>query len=197
MARSTTSLNAPHGSTRSKNSSSDRASSTKYWSRRRILPVKREVWQQLVAKRPSFLILDERLRGPSAPTLHFGLTYTKDDIMRCALKCDLIPTTLHEVRDDAQDEARRIYLVIAAVREYFERTLRLQLFHVAAFIPGQLGMFALYSNHTIRKLHRRKAERPILNFMRQELGIEQQMAAWYWDIQHGSSYVCEYDEFNL
>ncbi|KZV76991.1 hypothetical protein PENSPDRAFT_645738 [Peniophora sp. CONT] len=177
--------------------SSVKLSSANYWSRRIITPAQRELWQRLIAKRPSFVVLDERFRVPSAPTLHFGMSYTKETIMRCALNHHLLSPDLEVEQENVEDEARRIYLAVMAVKRYFERELGVQLFTAAAFVPGQLGMFALYSNHTRRKLHKRKAERSILNFMRQELGGEKQRAQWYWDRQHGPSYVCEHDEFNL
>ncbi|VDC01910.1 unnamed protein product [Peniophora sp. CBMAI 1063] len=173
------------------------ASSPKYWARRRTIPVKREVWQELLAKRPAFVKLDERFRGPTAPTLHFGITFTKERIINCARRHNLIPPHLEEEQDNSVDESRRIYVLVGAVRCYLERTLEVRLFSEAAITPGRLGIFALYSNHTVRKYHRRKGEKAILNSIRQELDIEKQRAAWYWDIQHGSSYVCEYEEFNL
>ena len=145
--------------------------------------------QRLAAKRRPFPVLPKRFRVAPAPTLQFGLTFTEENIMQCALKHNLISHHLTEESDNMDDEAIRLNLVADAVMEYLERTLQVPLFMPAADTPGQLGMFALYSNHNIRRYQRRKTLKSTLESMRQELGVEGQRSAWYWDLEYDSRYV--------
>ncbi|VDC01913.1 unnamed protein product [Peniophora sp. CBMAI 1063] len=175
-----------------------KTSSGKYRTRTAV-KAERELWEQLAAKRPSYLWLDKRFRyGSSKPILHFGMTYTKESIMHCALRNDLLPPIYQEEAKDPAEEARRICMAVWEVKLFFEKQLGVEILMPSAFTHGQLGVFSIYSNHTRVKWVKRMGDnhRPIWDFMRQELGVKQ-FAAWYWDIKYGASYVCKYEEFNL
>lgn len=148
-------------------------------------------WQQLVAVRSPMLCLDERFRyptSPSDPILHFGLAYSAENIIYCALKRQLLPPKYKEERASVDGEGTRLFIALMNVKKYLEEKLKIQLFLCPTINPGYLGTFALYSNHTRHRLQRPKKER-VLNFIRRELDIRKQQAAWYWNANHGLEYV--------
>ena len=88
-----------------------------------------------------------------------------EDILRSVVKRNLLPPEDLKKSDDKEEEESRAYRAIVSVRDYLERTLRVRLFSLSAFIPGKLGLFALYSNHNIRKYQNPKTVKSKLEFM--------------------------------
>ncbi|KZV76971.1 hypothetical protein PENSPDRAFT_277227 [Peniophora sp. CONT] len=152
----------------------------------------REAWRKLAKVRKPMPTLDERFRYPastSVPTLHYGLGYTKKSILYCAQKLQLLPPQPLELLS-TEKEARRFAMAVTDVKEYLENKLDIMLFFHSSITPGYLGVISLHSNYTGRMLYRPKKEKEILNFIRRELNVRKQQAAWHWDSQHGLAYVC-------
>ncbi|KZV76969.1 hypothetical protein PENSPDRAFT_730726 [Peniophora sp. CONT] len=163
-----------------------------------------DTWRRLYAKRLPMAILDRRFRitktNPSAPTLHFGLAFTKDNIMHCANTHQLLPAMFQDEETDPKRASRRFSVAIMAVKDYLERSQKVMLSCEIPLSPEGSAIFSLYSNYTRRRLRRPQTEKLILNFMREELNIDQDqehLAKWYWDMRHGTDYVSKYAEFNL
>lgn len=137
-------------------------------------------------------MLDKRFRitkrNPSAPTMHYGLTLTKENILHCALNRQLLPPGYQDEWEDVTEEARRLFIALALVKKYIEHELQVPLYLENILSPErQMGMFALYSNHTRRRLRQSDDEEwEVLEFMKRELDVQEQTARWYWDNRHGS-----------
>ncbi|KZV76972.1 hypothetical protein PENSPDRAFT_645723 [Peniophora sp. CONT] len=160
------------------------------------------LWQKLAAKRPPQSFLDERFRkpkaNPSCPTLHFGLGFSADNVEYCAHQHQLLPPGKEEEIDDPNAIGHRMSIGVMAVKHHLEVKLGVRLFFEIPFGTENLGVYALYTNYTRRRLRRPKTENSILVAMRQELNLDpKQMAKWYWDDKHGVGYRCQYPEFNL
>ncbi|VDC01912.1 unnamed protein product [Peniophora sp. CBMAI 1063] len=161
----------------------------------------REACRKLAKVRKPMLYLDERFRhpsSPSVPTLHFGLGYTAKGIIHCVKKRHLLPPVPKDQPLTQEQAAHRFSRAVFYVISYLEQKLQTPLFMRSSTSPDYIGLFCLYSNHTRRAYHQPEKEREILNFIRRELDVRKQQAAWYWDSsRHGLDYVCEYDEYNL
>ncbi|KZV71042.1 hypothetical protein PENSPDRAFT_684911 [Peniophora sp. CONT] len=147
-------------------------------------------------------LLDERFRvtkpDPALPTLHYGIPFTADNIWYCVRQRQLLTQMESGSNDDTTVEGHTMSAAIMAVKRYLQRTLRVRIFVEIPFGTYNLGMFALYTNHTRLRHRRLNKEKAVLVSMRQELNIDQnQTAKWYWDIDHGLSYECNFPEFNI
>ncbi|KZV76976.1 hypothetical protein PENSPDRAFT_277263 [Peniophora sp. CONT] len=165
-----------------------------------VTPGYRRLQRQIIAKRPSMVRLDPRLRVTSknrdVPTLHFGLAFNKAQIMEFAKRHDLLDPD--DKGDSPDDEACRFGTAIFDAQEYFRVHHRIQVFIERPILPEHGYMFALYSNHSRRKLALVKpAEKRVLDIIRAELGLGEQRALWYWDAQHGPRYRSGIPEFDL
>ncbi|KZV73497.1 hypothetical protein PENSPDRAFT_663017 [Peniophora sp. CONT] len=145
--------------------------------------------------------LDRRFRiskaNPSAPTMHFGLEITDDNVMYCAHKRRLLPPILQNKNDDPEEESRRLSIASMIVKDYLERSQKVRLSLETPVSPEGSFVFSLYSNYTRRRLRRPNTEKLILNFMREELNMgPEHTAKWYWDMDYGTDYKSQYAEFN-
>ena len=126
------------------------------------------------------LYLEGRLAYPesaSEPILHFGFGYTKENILYCARKRQLLAPEYYEEQDDEEKEDCRLFIIMMQVKQYLERKLKIHLEIPLAINPGYMGVFSLYSNHTRHRRYRPKREGEILNTLRRELDVRRQ-AIW-------------------
>lgn len=141
-------------------------------------------------------MLDRRFRitkrNPSAPIMHYGFTYTEDNVLHCARHRQLLPPGLEDEQVDVDQAARRLFMAEVLVRKYLESQLQVRIFAESVLAPERpFGMFALYSNYTRRRLRRSDDDEwDILEALKYELNIEEKrQAQWYWDIRYKSRYA--------
>lgn len=176
--------------------------------------------RKICAKRRPMRFLDKRFRiskpNPSAPTIHYGLSVTPDNILHCARNHILPPLLWQTPRDGPTEEGLRVCIAVSAVQHHLARAMHVRLFFEVPLGTDYLGVLAIYTNRTRRTLSRPKPEKAILNFLRRELDMDENHTAtmWYWDSEHGlryawpypairflsdpeHSYECDYAKFNL